>query len=430
MTNDDRVEPTTPDAARSVDLLQRVLGGFTVILIGLSWPLWLNPAGFPQVPVFSFLVDVPVGADRLISGGAFLAWGVAMLGGYRRRFGRVALAIAILSQVILMMLNQHRLQPWAYLAVLSGGLIVACPPRQTLSWMRALLVSVYIYSALGKFDYLFATSIGNQLLQTTLGFVGISTDAWNANLQIGLTLMLPLIELIAGLLLIFQRTRRFGVVLAVGLHLVLILVLGPFGMSQKPGVLVWNLQFCMMIPLLFWPLRESVAADSMEMPTIDRSIAWGAKGLVAMAIALPLLEPWGLWDPWLSWGLYSTRAPRAELYFAENYANRLPASLQPYVSEDLYNGYLKKLHLDRWSLETLNVPLYPSDRFAMGVTTAVLDKLRLDRGFVVVHSSAPDRWSGEREQKKLVKPDEISKRLQSYRVNPEPRQGFWLDPSH
>ena len=109
MTNDDRVEPTTPDAARYVDLLQRVLGGFTVILIGLSWPLWLNPAGFPQVPVFSFLVDLPVGADRLISAGVFLAWGIAMLGGYRRRFGRVTLAIAILGQVILMMLNQHRL---------------------------------------------------------------------------------------------------------------------------------------------------------------------------------------------------------------------------------------------------------------------------------------------------------------------------------
>ena len=80
MKNDDRVEPTTPDAERYVDLLQRVLGGFTVILIGLSWPLWLNPAGFPQLPIFSFLVDVPVGADRLLSGGGLLAWVVAILG--------------------------------------------------------------------------------------------------------------------------------------------------------------------------------------------------------------------------------------------------------------------------------------------------------------------------------------------------------------
>ena len=428
MTDDDCVEPTT-DAGRYVDLLQRVLGGFTAILIGLSWPLWLNPEGFPQVPVFYFLVDVPVGVDRLISVISLVAWAVAILGGHRKRFGRVALVIAILGLVILMALNQHRLQPWAYLAVLCGGLIAACPPRQSLLWIRALLVSVYVYSALGKFDYLFATSIGNQLLQTAFRFVGFSIEAWPANLQIGSTFLLPLIELIAGLLLIFVRTRRFGVVLAVGLHLVLILVLGPFGMSQKPGVLVWNLQFCIMIPLLFWPPRASFAADPDVTQPNARFLSWGAKALVALAIVLPLFEPWGLWDPWLSWGLYSTRAPRAELYFAENYANRLPAPLQPYLSEDLYNGYLKKLHLDRWSLDTLNVPLYPSDRFAVGVTNAVLDRLRLDRGFMVVHSSAPDRWSGEREQQKFVKPDEIRDRLQRYRVNSEPRQGFQLVPS-
>ena len=61
-----------------------------------------------------------------------------------------------------------------------------------------------------------------------------------------------------------------------------------------------------------------------------------------------------------------------------------------------------RLPIDRWSLATLGVPIYPQDRFQLGVALAIARDARLDRGIRVDLRSTADRYTGAREREVLL----------------------------
>ena len=135
--------------------------------------------------------------------------------------------------------------------LVTGSLLVCLPDKLCLTWLRRIVISIYIYSAVSKFDYQFVFTVGEQMLDVLLGFVGLETTGLPEWLQISLVLCLPMGELLIGGLLLFSRTRKLGGWLAIGLHASLLLVLGPWGLNHQPGVLIWNAWFIVQAWLLF-----------------------------------------------------------------------------------------------------------------------------------------------------------------------------------
>ncbi|MCP4189502.1 MAG: hypothetical protein GY768_02615 [Planctomycetaceae bacterium] len=422
---------TTIQERTRVTLLKRATCLFTVALLLSTWKLWFPQSAFPQVPLFQGLVDVPGWVDQgllLVLVPALILMGVVRVS---PRFATISLFLIIGLLTTLMMLNQHRIQPWAYLAILVFTTIACCTAKQILFWLRALFLSVYLFSALSKFDYLFLTTIGQQFLSTGLESLGFAFLEWSEPTRIGFALLLPLGELLTAICLLFSNTRRLGVIMALFLHLTLVLILGPWGMQQKVAVLIWNLQFCILIPLIFWPLNRVALDPISEGGQLTRSGMVGSVGarlLICLAICFPLFEGLGFWDSWVSWGLYSTRAARVEIYFQEELAKRLPPELQPHLSQSTYQGYLKKFYMDRWSLAALDAPIYPSDRFGTGAVLALLEQLQITKGVVMVHSSIPARRTGSRNQERIREVDAMVRFPARYRLNAKPRQGFLLSP--
>ncbi|MDG2382196.1 MAG: hypothetical protein P8N76_11030 [Pirellulaceae bacterium] len=422
-------DPLVAQERSRVELLKRAICLFTVALLFSTWRLWIPQPTFPQVPLFQGLVDLPWWIDQILL--SLLVPMLILVGIIRisPRLTAVCLLLIVVLLTTLMVLNQHRIQPWAYLALLVLATIACCTSHQIVIWLRALFISVYLFSALSKFDYLFLTTIGQQLLSAGLELLGISLSEWSERARIGFALLLPAGELLTAVCLVFPRTRRLGVIMAICLHLTLMLILGPWGMQQKTAVLIWNLQFCILIPVVFWPFYN-VSADAKvaEIQVTRRRFvaSVGARLLLCLAICLPVVEGFGFWDSWVSWGLYSTRTARVELYFQEDLAKRLPAELQPYLSEGTYQGYLKKFYIDRWSLAALNAPIYPSDRFGTGTVLALLDQLQISDGVLMVHSSIPARRTGSRKQDRIRAVDVMMRLPTVYRLNAKPRQGFLL----
>ena len=380
-------------------MLPRTVAFFTLALVASTWRLWTPQQAFPQVPLLGWLVHIPLWVDWIAGGVLLIALGLTIIQRPSSRGSSLSLAVAVVSMLLLMALDQHRLQPWAYLFVLLGCLIAVCPGPEAVRWARWILISVYVYSAVSKLDQSFVATIGADFVETGFKLVGVSASNWPDGVRTLTALALPVGEFVVALGLIVPRLRVVGVVLGLLTHVTLIVVLGPWGMNHKLGVLIWNLKFCVLLVLLFWPRVDqndgNEAASSAPATRFDLPL-YIARAVAVAALLLPLTEPLQIWDHWPSWGLYSTRAARVDLYLADEFISDLPEEFQRFFGDEVYSGYLRKLAIDRWSLDALDAPLYPQDRFQFGVALSVLQRHSFDREAVAIHRSPPHRFTGER----------------------------------
>jgi hypothetical protein len=219
--------------------------------------------------------------------------------------------------------------------------------------------------------------------------------------------------------LLVPRTRRIAKFAAIGLHLLLLLILGPWGLSHQPGVLVWNLFFIAQAWMLFanrdadeecGPSGSGGLIADKESDTNDprRGVTESLAYLLAgVAIAFPASESFGYCDHWPAWELYSPRSSRIQIAIHESAVDRLPPEIQRHLSSAGENVAWRQLHIDRWSLDALSVPIYPEDRFQMGVALELARQYELALAIHVTRQSASDRWTGERQEVSYVGRDQL-----------------------
>lgn len=333
---------------------------------------------------------------------------------------------------LLVLGNQHRLQPWVYHFLLTAWTLLLLPRAMAVRWLLLLLASVYFYSAWNKFDRRFLETTGGMMIRTLVQWWDADARMRPAGDFANAAILLPLGELFTAFAILSPRTRWMGRMMAMGLHAGLLLILGPWGLQHRWGVLVWNVAFltqCLYLTGRFSTVR---AADSQlekmdDAPrrstgnvSVRQSIAM-APLLVAMIA--PALEPWGWWDHWTSWGLYSARATKIDVYVDDTLVARLPDEWQPYCEKVSQSTFWHRIALDRWSLNTLETPIYPQARFHWGVFRAMLRQIGPETAdsWMVVESASPDRRSGRAKQETWVGKSRLDAATQRFWINTQPR---------
>ena len=390
-----------PNVPQSGDLAIRFWAIGLLGLLGTTWRLWTPANGLPRAPVFGSLLGVPPATDYLLL--ALLAF--ALLAASFRPARLRWLGLATLGLVGLMALDQLRWQPWAYLWMLLGTALVSLPYPAARWWLRGLLVSLYLFAAAAKLDVVFANTTGQQFVDALLGVLGLSELALPHPLRIGLALAMPVVEGAVGILLALPNTRRAGVLLAVGFHMVVAVALSPLGLGHSTGVLLWNLLSAGWVSLLFWPGHEI----SMESKNLNqqhpRRVASLGKILIAAAMVAPLAQPVGMWDRWPSWGLYAPRGERMEMRVHNRAAERLPPALP--VENPTQGDRWRRVKIDEWVLAKTGAPIYPQNRVGLAIALALAEQGRLG-GYVRVElQSTAGRTDGDREGKRLEGTDAI-----------------------
>ena len=135
--------------------------------------------------------------------------------------------------------------------------------------------------------------------------------------------------------------------------------------------------------------------------------------IVLAASVLPILEPFGMYDHWLAWGLYSPRTSRVQVNIHSSRVDDI-SELEPYLLPQLGDTPFRSLDLRRWSLDELNVPIYPQDRFQLAVARYVAHHYKLDSGIEVHLLGIADRFTGQREVEILRGTHEIDMRCQQF----------------
>jgi hypothetical protein len=145
--------------------------------------------------------------------------------------------------------------------------------------------------------------------------------------------------------------------------------------------------------------------------------------LVWAAVLLPFLAPTGWFDLWPSWGLYASNAEHTTLFVHRLARDSLPRDLQPFLEEDPDPDVpWMAFRIDRWSLATLAAPLYPQNRFQLGVAEALITRYQLSHRARVVRFELADRFDGARALDTLSSLPQLVAAGDDYLLNAHPNQ--------
>jgi len=393
-------------------------------LLAATWPLWTPVSDLPRVPAFGWLLGLPPAVDYLL----LVLLGFSLSSAVSQPDRRRWLASSALGLAALMALDQNRWQPWAYQWLLLAIAWSALPEAKARVWLRALLISIYLYAAAAKLDVVFVHSTGQQFVDALLKLAVSGELLLPRWLRSALACAMPIAEGGIGLLLVFPSTRRAGVALGVYFHAIVAVALSPLGLGHSLGVLLWNLLSALWLWLLFWPRQtdespatesSSPAASSQPSPgqappnRLERSGTQqlAARALLTIVIVAPLTHPLGWWDRWPSWGLYAPRCERLEMFVHQRAIARLPAELQ--VEEKSGSGEWRRVKLQPWVLQQNGAPRYPQNRVGLAMAVAVANQARLGSYVRVEVQSAAGRMDASRQATLLEGADAVGEYLKS-----------------
>lgn len=390
--------------------LARLLAIGVLALVGVTWKLWTPQTVFPQVPLVHFACDCPGWCDWiclaiLVTGATTLLcigrWGLA---------SRVASAGIAISLSGFFILDQHRLQPWAWQFLLLSVLLSLADDTTVRRGWIWLTISIYFWSAVSKFDYNFFHDQGPILVEGFQRALGIrqTMNRWTELFDVWSSFALASGELFVAILLSLRRTRRFGVWLAILMHGALLVALGPLGLQHSWGVLLWNLFFAGQTWLLFrtvsTPGRDDDAGSraTQHVGLISRSCNGVAIGIILGAVLWPILEPVDGCDHWLAWAVYSARAGHVEILIT---SDEPPLSGpveydQVLRTIDGVSGIYYRPNVAGWSLKELGVPIYPQFRFQVAVGNDLKRRFQLENLQVVRWRR--NRWNGKPTDQRVV----------------------------
>jgi len=406
------------------------------VLVAVTWPLWTPQAVFPRVPFCGALRLAPDWFDWIATTGVLVSLLMILFVRRERPIVRWSGLVFIASIIGLVLTDQHRLQPWAYEFVLLTLVLTALPCEEAVVWARLLVISIYVYSALSKLDLTFVESGGGQIVDGLLTFLRLTGDRISLDQRHVLAGSLGVGELLVGLGLAWRRSRKPALAASVIMHSLLIAALGPWGAGHKPGVLLWNVSFIVQNIVLFGMAGANdkgtqvvpiAAGSETQRSWIGSVLRSAVRATVVFAILFPLTQPFGLCDTWPAWAVYATGPERVRVFVAEIDREHLPAVVRLYLEGPRFRDGRCRVRIDRWSLDATQAPIYPQNRFKLGVALDVAARGGLKEPILVEVDGPANRWTGKRESRELIGADEISAELARDWLNGIPRP---FDGSH
>ncbi len=378
--------------------------GLTLLILATAplWNVdWSDPTDLPAIAWLAY-GGMPGGIDSLLTG---MVLSALLLAGLEIR-SRAAWCIAGLGLGMLVLLDQHRLQPWVYQSLAYAAIFGLLPWCEGRRWITAITVSIYAYSAIGKFDFQFLHTVGRDFVDVLSAPLGGLPEAAATRAA----LLMPIGELTVAVLIAVPATRRIGGVLAIVMHATLMSLLGPWLLDHSWGVLCWNAVLATQSYLLFVKRPDGRLSTAALPPGRVANFAgwplrfagWPLRAALLVMLIAPLFERRGYWDHWTSWALYSPHNSRAEIQLHQSAFSRLPEDLQPYLHADGDSNRWYELDIESWSLQRRWVPVYPQARYQLQIAQRLTERFDLGPAIRVRVKGVADRWTGRRSSKDLV----------------------------
>jgi hypothetical protein len=346
----------------------RVLAVMLLIEFAVTWRGWTPYRTYPAVPYIPWL---HLNAFSVV---VFAFACLGLLASLWNRFRKPGLVVFFVCIVFLILEDQTLLSTYIYFGLFAALFILL----NRVDCFRLALILFYFWTGFHKLNGQWLTRVFPWVFFTPrfthwLSYLG----HWRL-----MAAGSAMLEMSISPLLFSRRTRRWGVYLAVCLHLTILLLIGPLGMNIYPGVWAWNVGMAAWVVVLFWNLDEPTRLSPVRDPV--RGVAILFFGL------LPFLNAFGLWDEDLSFHQFSGATVAAYLEVPQGEVSKLPQSARDAMVGD-------RVYFSTWSDKDTRIDAYPAERVYHGIFRQVCHQVP---DAVLVIMSKPEWPSGRSTDKR------------------------------
>lgn len=315
-----------------------------LILMMYAPKLWLTAKDFPVIPLFDWL-PIPTGFLDYFFWWFFFISQCLYIFYNKRWLGWTVL----LLYLYLAFVDQNRLQPYFYQSMLTILAIVIFPKKadakKILYTVILIFFATYFWSGIQKLNSAFYVQ-WLSALEKHFSFL----PQWFLEI---FTYMVPWLEASMGILLLFNKTRKFSIAFILGMHAIITFLL--FYLGYGYNVVPWNLQNMFSVIVLFFGLK-TVRFSDLFIKLFDKQRAL----ILLFTIALPLANnQFGIYDKLLSFHFFTADLNYYNVVIGEELEDQLPEHIQQFYR---YHEGQTYIQMNEWAQSDNKVLFYPEER--------------------------------------------------------------------
>ena len=268
------------------------------------------------------------------------------------------LALCILFLFI--MQDQNRLQPWIYVYILF--LLPFCifkflksSEEILITLFQIILIATYFWSGVQKANNDFINEGFSHILIKLFKV----QDAQNIKILLPFGYIIPIVEIFTAISLSSKKLRKLGVILAVFTHIFILIYISPLGTNTNYIIYPWNIAMILLVISLFYKNNSDfILSESTNIKTIFLNYVY-----ILLLGLLPIFNFFDKWDDYLSFSLYSEKSKIFYIAISDKYIGQFNHQFDDYflkLDANIQGG--KVIDVNKWSMEELNVPIYPEIR--------------------------------------------------------------------
>ena len=346
---------------KRINLIRIALATFFIVGIFVARHLFISDRLYPLSPVFGFFSNIPVGVDYVLLPLLIISLLLTIFYSRSRKF----IVINLIILTFLFLEDQGRIFPSFYVFFILFFLFSfyldkgdkSKNNKILLDACRLVLVLVYFWAGVQKITPFFEGQISWILLPISNVVPFIKGTAMYC-----MGIIIPIIEALIGVGLLFKRTRNLALTNAIVMHLFLIFLIGPIRNNWNDSSWLFNLSSMFLVFILFYKTDNISAKEIL----FKRNTTWV---IIFILGVLPSLCLANMWYSALSINVYSGNIVIAKIEIANDVSDQFPLSLQKYIKYDYLSeeGY-NKFDINTWSEKEFNAEPYPEKRIFKNIT--------------------------------------------------------------
>ena len=358
-------------------LMTRLMALCWIVTKLLCYRLWLSDRLFPLVPIDDSLLNIPSIVHTVLFIAILVSLAALFLFPSKKWIGIIIIIVEIAS----CLLDQNRWQPWEYqFTFMMAAYIFLNAERRIITCWQIIFIGIYFFSGVNKLNHgfilqIWSARIMNQMLGITLHNIWLYRLGW----------LLPLFEILGAIALLFNHTRKAGVIMLCGMHLFILIMIDPVRNHFKPVIGPWNVLMCYLLIALFYK-------DRFHYRDILHKHFFTAVIILCWWI-LPWLHFFGLWDSYLSSSLYSGKTQYLYICTSNIKTKRLLKDNFIHTTHDQPCDTM--ISVFDWSMRELNTSPTGELRVFKKIITQwemTMDSTGSDRFFVHFPTFSDQKW--------------------------------------
>lgn len=274
-----------------------------------------------------------------------------------KKYQKIILAFVLFFTMLLVMDNVNRFQPWLFMHIITLSVVVYCR-KYAMNMLRLFLVALYLWSGFNKFNLNFAWEVFPYFMKA----FGLNELFYLPPDEIGkyampiinhLAWIVPVTEVLIGAGLIIPRLTKTALWLGVLLHLTVLFILGPFGLNWNEVVWSWNVEFIVLLFLLFG--NRILVYEPIQIRPTYRYLT--GKLYFLLVMIMPAAWYFGVWPNNFSYHLYSGTNPNIRFYFEGINTKILESDLKEFTFYDV-DRQQSYIMVDYYLMDKIRVPVF------------------------------------------------------------------------